>query len=199
MKKSAALALTGFTASSSFGANAATPTQDTDLFIVGPKSGFTPEVGTLVSMMNWTRKITTEYVKNLDMQALDYLFDQKANSIGTLILHLITQEKECQIQTFKWDRKAVFNETYRLASKLGDDTRQKIKGKKIEFYLNELTTVRKKTIEELKNRDDQWLMKVDHDHPWGTPVNHYCQWFHVLEHECQHAGQISLIKNRLPS
>ncbi len=199
IKNSTAFALTGWTLSSPSQTSASGPTQDTDLFIVGPKEGFSPQVGTLVSMMNWTRRITIEWVKQLSMQDLDFLVDPKANSIGALLLHIIAQEKECQVQTFKWDRAEVFNQADAIVSKLGDQTREKIKGNEVSFYMTELRTVRQKSIEEFKRRDDEWLMKIDENHPWGVPVNHYCQWFHVLEHECQHAGQISLIKNRLPN
>lgn len=32
-------------------------TQESDVNIVGPKEGFTPQIGTLVSMMNWMRMV----------------------------------------------------------------------------------------------------------------------------------------------
>ncbi|MEM9327465.1 MAG: DinB family protein [Bacteroidota bacterium] len=197
IKHSTALALAGWTFSATDQVYTRNPTQDNDLFIIGPKSGFSPQVGTLVSMMNWTRKITTSTVAELSMKDLDFLIDPTANTIGALLRHTIAQEKECQIQTFAWDRAEVINETDLVAGSLGNDARQHIQGNEIEFYLEKLRSVRETSIGELKNRDDAWLMEIGHHHPWGIPVNNYCQWFHVLEHECQHVGQIALIKNRL--
>ncbi len=196
IKGSAALALG--TAAAPLFAQSVKKSQPSDLFIIGPKEGFTPAIGTLVSMMNWTRKITTVWIDSLKKEELDYLMDEKANSIGALVLHIIVQEKECQVRTFSWDRAKVFDEKDKLVSKLGDNTRQSIKGNDVHYYLDALSEVREKTLSELKKRDDSWLMEVDNDHPWGNPVNNYCDWFHVVEHECQHAGQIALIKNRLP-
>lgn len=55
--------------------------------------------------------------------------------------------------------------------------------------------VREKTLRELQQRDDAWLMKVDPDFAWG-PTNNFCKWFHVCEHESHHNGQIKWIKGR---
>ncbi len=75
-------------------------------WIVGPQPGFTPEVGTLISMLDFTRRQVLNNVKGLSQPDLDFLLDAKANSIGALLLHLAATETYYQMNTFdgmKWD------------------------------------------------------------------------------------------------
>ncbi len=57
-------------------------TQD-GINIVGPKEGYSPQIGTLVSMLNWMRMVILNPVKGMSVQDLDYVIDDKANSIGS--------------------------------------------------------------------------------------------------------------------
>jgi Protein of unknown function (DUF664) len=65
---------------------------DEDLNIIGPKAGYSPQIGTLVSMMTWMRTAVLRSVKGLSQKDLDYLLDSKANTIGALLLHLAATE-----------------------------------------------------------------------------------------------------------
>ena len=74
--------------------------------IVGPKKGFTPQIGTLTSMMAFTRSQVLMSTKGLSTEQLDFLLDDKANRIGALLLHLAAVETFFQLNTFdglKWD------------------------------------------------------------------------------------------------
>ena len=170
--------------------------------IIGPQQGFSPHIGTLVSMMNWMREIILYPVQGLSVADLDYIHDQDANSIGAMLLHLAATERFYQIHTFEgrkwgdWDEKDT--KEWRVASGLGDEARQVIKGHDLNYYLTKLQQVREASLKEFARRDDAWLMKVDQDWPWG-PTNNYCKWFHVCEHESNHNGQVKWIKSRLPS
>jgi hypothetical protein len=42
---------------------------------VGPKSGYSPQIGTLVSMLAWVRPAVTQPVKGITQANLDMLFD----------------------------------------------------------------------------------------------------------------------------
>ncbi|MCH5715866.1 hypothetical protein [Niabella hibiscisoli] len=44
---------------------------------------------------------------------------------------------------------------------LGDAGRKSIKGQEIKYYIDRITEVREKTLRELKNKDDKWLMAID--------------------------------------
>lgn len=174
--------------------------QDGDLNIVGPKEGFAPQIGTLVSMMNWMRFVILRPVQGMSISDLDYLVDENANSIGAMLLHLAATERFYQIHTFEgknWgDWSSEDKEKWSVASGLGQKAREQIKDNPLEYYIEEMTKVREHTLQEFEKRDDKWLMAVDNDWPWG-PTNNYCKWFHVCEHESNHNGQFKFIKSRI--
>ena len=169
--------------------------------IFGPRDGFSPHIGTLVSMLNWMRGAILGPVQGLTVAQLDHLYDAKANSIGALLLHLAAIERLYQIHTFEGKKWGDFdNETkkeWNMPAALGKEARKSIKGHDLSYYLDKLKSVREHTLAELQKRDDAWLMQADPDFGWG-PTNNYCKWFHVCEHESHHNGQIKWLKNRLP-
>jgi hypothetical protein len=170
------------------------------IHIIGPKEGFSPQVGTLLSMMTWMRNVVVLGVENMKKEDLDYLHDPNANTIGAMLLHLAATERQYQIKTFEWDIdfKGGGKINWDAAMRLGDKGRQNIKGNNLSFYLDILTETRLTTINEFKKRDDNWLSKIDPAGFQNMPTNNYCKWFHVCEHESNHNGQIKWIKSRLP-
>lgn len=174
--------------------------QTNDINIVGPKEGYTPEIGTLVSMMNWMRQVVVSEIRDLSIKELDYLHDDEANTIGAMIWHLAATERFYQINTFDEDRWQGFpsatDSQWDAAANLGINGRRLIKGYDIDFYLELLENVRDYSLEELKKKDDDWLTIVDHNF-WTHPTNNYCKWFHVVEHESNHNGQIRFLKKRV--
>ncbi len=182
-------------------AAAVTGVEDERLNIIGPRKGFSPQIGILVSMLAWMRSAILEPVQGLTMTQLDYLHDSKANSIGALLLHLAAVEREYQLNTFEgrkwddWDELTV--KEWGVPAGLGEAARQTIRGHELAYYLDRLREVREHTLAELRKRDDTWLMQIDNHWVWG-PTNNYCKWFHVCEHESNHNGQIKWIKGRLP-
>ena len=169
--------------------------------VLGPRPGYSPQVGTLVSMLTWMRPAVTSPVKGISQANLDHLFDADANSIGALLLHLAATETYYGKNTFdgvKWDSWSDdIKQKWDPAMDLGDSGRKTIKGHDLDFYLTTLQQTREHSLAEFKKRDDAWLMAVDQTWPWG-PTNNYCKWFHVCEHESHHAGQIDLLLKRLP-
>lgn len=169
--------------------------------VLGPREGFSPQVGTLLSMMTWMRRVILYPVTGMTVEQLDYVHDAKSNSIGAMLLHLAATERFYQVHTFEGKKWGDWSETdikrFDTAMRLGEDARKTLKGHNLDFYLDTLKEVRENTIAEFKKRDDTWLMAVDKDWPWG-PTNNYCKWFHVCEHESNHNGQIKWIKSRLP-
>jgi len=167
------------------------------LNIIGPRKGFSPQIGTLVSMLTWMRNQILEPVQGLSVKQLDYLHDSKANSIGALLLHLAAVEREYQLNTFegiKWDDWDL--KEWGVPAGLGENARQTIRGHELAYYLDRLREMREHTFAELRKRDDPWLMQIDDHWVWG-PTNNFCKWFHVCEHESHHNGQITWIKSRL--
>jgi hypothetical protein len=170
------------------------------VFVIGPIEGYSPQIGTLISMMNYNRYTIVNMVKSFTKAELDYLHDPKANTIGSLILHLGATEKYYQINTF--EGRQDFNEEEKkiwgAAMNLGDEGRKHIKGHEAKYYLDIITEVRQKTLEEFKKKSDEWLLAVDPVWSKEEPLNTYWKWFHVCEHEANHRGQISWLKSRLP-
>jgi len=177
------------------------PTPASDLNILGPKEGYSPQIGTLVSMMTWMRTIMLYSSKGMTTEQLDFLLDDKANTIGAMLFHLAATDTFYHEHTFKgvawgsWDKS--LQDKFGVAMELGAPARQQIKGHNLDFYTSLLQETREKTLAEFRKRDDKWLMTVDEKWPWG-PTNNYCKWFHVCEHESNHNGQIKFLKSRLP-
>lgn len=206
LRRSSALAC-GFTGAGFLLARHATETAaatlpaDEQPNILGPRPPYSPQVGTLVSMLNWMRGAILEPTQGLTVAELDYLHDRKANTIGALLLHLAATERHYQIHTFEgrkwndWDEET--KKRWSVPGSLGEEARKQIKGHSLDYYVETLTDLREQTLAELRKRDDAWLMQVDPDWPWG-PTNNFCKWFHVCEHESHHSGQIAWIKRRLP-
>jgi uncharacterized damage-inducible protein DinB len=168
-----------------------------EINIIGPRQGFSPHIGTLVSMMNWMRMVVLQSVQRMTVEELDYLHDPKSNTIGAMLLHLAATERFYQVNTLEgktWDAKE--RKQWDVPLNLGAEARKSIRGHSLDFYLNVLVETRERTIAEFRKRDDAWLLAVDKDWPWG-PTNNYCKWFHVCEHESNHNGQIKWIRNRL--
>lgn len=182
----------------------ATPTSlirsDGNMHQFGPRDGYTPQISILVSMMDWMRTVLLRSVKELSQKDLDFLLDRDSNSIGAMLLHLAATERYYQIHTFEakpwgsWSRED--KKKWDAASALGEKGRKKIKGNPLSYYIHQLSEVREHTMEELKKRDDSWLMESTNFFQ-NKPTNNYCKWFHVVEHESNHNGQIKYISSRI--
>ncbi len=163
--------------------------------VIKAEDGFTPNVGVLVSMLNDMKDRVERTVKDLEVDEIDFLLDENANSIGTLVLHLAATEKFYQVYTFE---NREFNdkekEVWGTRMSMGEKARKLHKGKPISYYLDIYNDVRKKTLEYLKEKDDKWLATV----PEGYRMNNHWSWYHVMEHQSSHLGQILLLKKRIP-
>lgn len=172
--------------------------QESNQWIIGPKPGFTPEIGTLVSMLDFTRMQVLHNVKGLSTADLDFLLDGKANTIGALLNHLAATDAYYHQNAFAgiaWDKMPdAHKQKWEVAMNLGEPARKAIKGNSLDYYLNLLRETRESTLAELKKRDDKWLAVVDTE----AGMNNFAKWFHVAEHESNHDGQIKFLKNRLP-
>lgn len=168
--------------------------------IIGPVQGYSPQIGILVSMMNWIRESVIRAAKDLKTEELDFLMDPKANTIGAMLMHLAATDTVYQDLTFYnlKDFSESNQKRFGIAMELGDEGRKQIKGNNLDYYISTLQEVREKTLAEFKKRDDKWFAQVDPSFFGGQPTNNFCKWFHVCEHEANHRGQITLVRKRLP-
>jgi hypothetical protein len=161
---------------------------------IHPEAGYSPQIGTMVDMLEDLKGRIEEMTRNLTQAETDYLFDGDANSIGSLIMHLASTEAYYQVQSLEgrsWtDEEAA---VWMVAGELNEKSREQLKGKPIAYYLELWDMVRNKTLQGLKTKDDAWFAaEVDEG------INNHYVWYHVLEHSANHMGQIALVKNRLP-
>lgn len=162
-------------------------------FKIQELNGFTPQIGHLVSQMDYARKTTLEAVSDLTTSELDFLPSKDANSIGALLLHVAAVEKGFQIEIFDGrspneQEMAEWGAPYSL----GEKGRKMIKDYPLEYYITKLEEVRKRTFQELANLNDKWLYE---NRLWDNhPSNNYFIWYHVFEDEINHRGQIRVIR-----
>lgn len=155
--------------------------------------GYSPQIGLMVYMLEDLKSRITEQVKDLDQSQTDFLYDKDANSIGSLVMHLVSTEAYYQIETLE-GRQWTEDEKTRLgvAGGLNEESKRKLKGKPVQYYLDLWDEVRQKTLIGLKAKDDKWFTSSIEE-----GINYQWVWYHVMEHSANHMGQIATVKNRL--
>ncbi|TWT27156.1 DinB family protein [Planomicrobium sp. CPCC 101110] len=164
---------------------------------VSSLEGFTDKIGELCFLLEHARAATLSEIGSLSQAELDYWEHADDNSIGALLFHIASIEKVHQVISFeKRDFTASEFAEWGAGIDLHDSARMEIRGKGLDFYLQQLSDVREQTLKQLRLRGDGWLYEQNH-WPNGTPYNNYYLWFHVLEDEISHRGQIRSIKRRI--
>jgi len=162
--------------------------------MIKQEDGFSPQIGTTVSMMEDLKRRVTQSVIRLSQEETDFLLDENANRIGAMIMHLAATEKYYQVYTFE---NRGFNREERkiwsAAMDLGDSGRSELQGKPITYYLKMWDEVRDETFRLLKTKDDKWFESMVED----SNMNNHWAWYHVMEHQANHMGQIRLIIKRI--
>ncbi|HYF01964.1 MAG TPA: DinB family protein [Patescibacteria group bacterium] len=170
-------------------------------FIIAQKDGMTPLVSHIFTMLEYARQTTLDTVRNLSIEQLDHMHDEKSNSIGTLLHHMAAVEVWYQVFTFEdrdWFHDEAEAAEWGDALELNAKAKEIAHGKPLEYYVGKLNAVRQKTLEGFKKRNDAWLME---ERPFlkEIPANFYFMWFHVAEDEINHRGQIRWLRKRLPN
>lgn len=160
--------------------------------------GFTPIVGHLVCMLEDARASVLNEVKELGQVELDFLLDERANTIGALLEHIASVEESFQEYTFGAAFEPRTSDRRMIGGRLGDEARATIRGHDLAHYVDRLAAVRAFTLAELAKRDDAWLYQEVTLRNDRVANNLWC-WYHTLEDELNHRGQIRIIRKRLPS
>ncbi len=159
-----------------------------------PVDGYTPQIGLMVYMLEDLKSRITEQVEDLDQSQTDFLYDKDANSIGSLIMHLVSTEVYYQLGTLdgvQWTEEEL--RTLEIAGELNPKAKKMLRDNPIDYYLDLWTKVRLKSLEGLKTKNDEWFASNLEE-----GINYQYVWYHVMEHSANHMGQIATIKNRLP-
>lgn len=131
---------------------------DSNINVLGPRQGYSPQVGTFVSLLTWMREANgiISATKNLTTADLDYLIDPNANTIGALMLHLAATETYYQLNTFEGMKWGSWSDSIKKkwdpAMNLGDEGRKTIKGHDRDYYLKILQETREKTLTDFSAR-----------------------------------------------
>jgi uncharacterized damage-inducible protein DinB len=150
-----------------------------------------------VGILGYARLTTLTAVEGLTIVQLDHLHDGSSNSIGALLAHIAVVERWYQILTFEERRpKALEQAAWEPALTLGAEGQRLLRGKPLEYYVNDLSAVRRLTLEGLAARDDAWFERTLSAAP---AMNAHWAWFHVAEDEINHRGQIRWLRARLGS
>ncbi|WP_053220062.1 DinB family protein [Virgibacillus senegalensis] len=155
------------------------------------KAGYSPQIGHLVSMMDYARETTLNAVHGLTTKQLDYLPGNNSNTIGALLFHMAAMEFGFQIELFEGrEPNQQEMKDWGAAYSLGNQGREEIRGYPLDYYLDKLEKVRHRTLAEFKKHNDDWLYQ---SRQWdGHSSNNYFIWFHVMEDEINHRGQIRI-------
>ena len=166
-------------------------------FRLEPLPGYAPTIGRLVGILGYARQTTLAAVEGLSIAELDHLQDGASNSIGALLAHIAVVERGYQCVTFE-ERvpSAAERAAWEPALTLGAEGRRLLRGQPLEYYLHELSEVRRLTLEGLAARDDAWLERTLSAAP---AMNAHWAWFHVAEDEINHRGQMRWLRARLNS
>ena len=165
---------------------------------MAPAPGYTPVVGSLVSMLEYTRGTTLAAVASLDVAELDHQFDAKANPIGALLAHVAAIEWVHAAATLGGspptaDEWAAWGPLIQL----GPAAWAAAKGDSLDAHRDRLRAVRQRTLDGLRSIDDAWLLQPA-ALPWlRRPATHLWAWYHVMEDELNHRGQIRWLRSRL--
>ena len=112
----------------------------------------------MISMLEDLKDRVENTVKNMSQYEIDYLHDEQANRIGSLVMHLAAAEAYYQVFTFEnREFNAEEKKKWDTALDLDKGGRDDLKGHDIHYYLDIYNQVRAKTITELKKRDDAWF------------------------------------------
>lgn len=161
---------------------------------IRPAEGYTHDIGLMVAMLEDLKNRISEQVQDLDQTETDFRFDERANSIGSLIMHLISTEAYYQIETLEgrpWTEEE--QQKLGMAGELNEVSKKMFQEKPIQHYLDLWDEVREKTLAGLQTKDDAWFASEI-----AEGLNYHYVWYHVMEHQANHMGQIALVKNRLP-
>jgi len=92
-------------------------------------AGYAPKIGLMVYMLEDLKDRITQQVKDLDQSQIDFSYDADANSIGSLVMHLVSTESYYQIATLE-GREWTTDELTRfgIAGELNEEVKNLLKG-----------------------------------------------------------------------
>ena len=152
----------------------------------------TPRVSNYYSMLQEVRERLLSIIDVLAEETLDFTPDERNfETIGTLLFHIAAIEWSWVFEDI--DGLEMDYENFKHAFALRPDVDiPQLKGKKKQFYLNQMKEVREEVFQRLTKFSDEDLDNIVETKAYKFSI----EWilFHILEHETMHIGQILLLK-----
>jgi len=170
------------------------------LFAFSPPDGFAPRIGFHFANFEERRRRLLGYVQGLSPTQLSWYPNPRAESIGTLLLHIAGVERSWIGEDIA--RRPMNFEEWKYAFAIRYGLPQ-ITDQPLQYYLDVLSRSRFETREILNQLTDADLNRevtpLDPDDP-NAKRRFTCEWIlaHVAGHEAHHTGQIALMKRLLP-
>ncbi len=164
-----------------------------DLYVIGPRAGYAPQVGTLVAELENARHYLRGALRGIEVATLHARPRPVRNTVAELAAHLVAAEALMRAITFEGRMLDAEREAEALAA-LRFEAEQP-GDRDVAWYERALAESRAATLEGVRVRDDAWL-----DRPatfFGRPANVRYYWLHYLQDEARHTGQIVLIRKYL--
>jgi len=150
-----------------------------------------PFIDQIIQIFNYTRHRTLAIVEGLTVQQLDFNFDDKSNSIGTLLKHIGALEFNYQKLLFENRPLNEQEKEFWKGAITGQLYLRIIHGNDLNYYLKLLEQIRTDTLNSLLQKDDAWLFTRS-----KNSFSNYMNLFHLAEDEMNHTGQIKMTKLR---
>ncbi|MCK4896644.1 MAG: DinB family protein [Candidatus Heimdallarchaeota archaeon] len=152
----------------------------------------TPRVSNYYSMLQEVRERLLSIIDVLAEETLDFTPDERNfETIGTLLFHIAAIEWSWVFEDI--DGLEMDYENFKHAFALRPDVDiPQLKGKKKQFYLNQMKEVREEVFQRLTKFSDEDLDNIVETKAYKFSI----EWilFHIIEHETMHIGQILLLK-----
>ncbi|MDW3191891.1 MAG: hypothetical protein R8G66_05990 [Cytophagales bacterium] len=163
-----------------------------EIFELRSNKNYSPLIGGIVAQLTLSKLLIIKQILNLKIDQLDFTVENHSNTIGTLIKHMIAVEKMHQNIIF-FNRRLDEREMSLWGDALpGTIDATSIRGNDSRYYFELWEGVRNITLNELQNKDDQWLYEHPKK-PFNTMGNNYFLLYHTFEDHIAHHGQIKSI------
>jgi len=150
-----------------------------------------PFIHHLIQTFDFTRSRTLHVIDRLTVEQLDFNFDDKSNSIGTLLMHIGALEYRYQKILFEDRMLDQEEKKFWEGALAGQLYLRIIYGNDLNFYIKLLEQVRAETVDRLSGKDDKWLFTLS-----KLSYTNYTCLFHLIEDEMNHVGQMKITKLR---
>jgi len=171
-------------------------TKERDQLLIAPLAGYDPVIARWLWLLTDIRRRTLEVVEGMDESLLAWRPDEEANSIGTLLYHIVAVELDwlyVEILERPEYSAAVFELLpYEMRDATGRLT--PVYGESLQQHLARMTASRQLLLDELRPMTAADFYRIRRLDPYDvTP-----EWalYHLLEHEAGHRGEMAEVRRQ---